>query len=74
MFSLAEADTPLRPDDVVIERDGARVLVDGVSLEYIRGATVDYHQELIRSAFRIIGNPQSDQGCSCGASFSIKID
>ncbi|KAF0286904.1 Iron-sulfur cluster assembly 2, mitochondrial [Amphibalanus amphitrite] len=74
VFSLADLDAPLGPDDVAVERDGARVLVDAVSLEYIRGATVDYHEELIRSAFRIIDNPQSEQGCSCGASFSIKIE
>ena len=74
VFSLSELDAPLGPDDVAVERDGARVLVDAVSLEYIRGATVDYHEELIRSAFRIVDNPQSEQGCSCGASFSIKID
>ncbi|XP_037073600.1 iron-sulfur cluster assembly 2 homolog, mitochondrial-like isoform X2 [Pollicipes pollicipes] len=74
VFSLAEAGAAPQPDDAVLERDGARVLVDHVSLGYIRGATIDYHEELIRSAFRIVDNPQSEQGCSCGASFSIKID
>ncbi|CAN7994377.1 unnamed protein product [Ixodes pacificus] len=62
-----------RPDDTLIERDGARVLVDAASLELLRGATVDYHEELIRSSFRIVQNPQAEKGCSCGASFAIKL-
>ncbi|CAN7995480.1 unnamed protein product [Ixodes hexagonus] len=70
-FTL-DAQAP-RPDDMVIERDGARVLVDAASLELLRGATVDYHEELIRSSFRIVENPQAEKGCSCGASFAIKL-
>ncbi|KAM7299375.1 iron-sulfur cluster assembly 2 homolog, mitochondrial [Ixodes scapularis] len=70
-FTL-DAQAP-RPDDTLIERDGARVLVDAASLELLRGATVDYHEELIRSSFRIVQNPQAEKGCSCGASFAIKL-
>ncbi|XP_003730625.2 iron-sulfur cluster assembly 2 homolog, mitochondrial [Strongylocentrotus purpuratus] len=68
-----EMDSEMTDDDRVFERDGAKVVVDDVSLEYIKGSTIDYHEELIRSAFSVIDNPGAEMGCSCGASFSFKL-
>lgn len=70
-FSL-DADAGVGPADVVFERDGARVVVDDVSLEYVRGATVDYVEEMIKSSFAIVENPNAQSGCGCGTSFAVK--
>lgn len=64
----------MNSDDLKFGPDDAKVVIDETSIEYISGSTVDFHTELIRSGFRIINNPKADGGCSCGASFNIKID
>lgn len=61
-------------EDRVIERDGAAVVIDETSLEFLQGSTIDFHRELIRAGFRIIDNPKAEGGCSCGVSFSVKLD
>lgn len=56
----------------VFERDGEKVVVDPDSFELVRGATVDYVQEMIKSSFAVVNNPQSESACGCGSSFAIK--
>uniref|UniRef100_A0A1A9VFN5 Iron-sulfur cluster assembly 2 homolog, mitochondrial n=1 Tax=Glossina austeni TaxID=7395 RepID=A0A1A9VFN5_GLOAU len=69
-----DLDTKRNEDDLEFGEEKAKVVIDTVSLEYCAGAMVDYHEELIRSGFRIISNPLAEQGCSCGASFALKMD
>jgi iron-sulfur cluster insertion protein len=58
------------PDDIMIERDGARVVVDPFSLGFVRGAEIDFVDELIGASFKI-NNPNITASCGCGTSFSI---
>jgi iron-sulfur cluster assembly accessory protein len=66
-FGLAEtADA----DDTVATRDGVTLLVDSISLDLVRGCSVDYVESLGGAAFRV-ENPNAASGCGCGTSFSI---
>mgnify|MGYP002820807943 CR=1 FL=1 len=68
-FSL---DTEPAPRDRVFDVGGARVVVDEISFEFVKGATVDYVEEMIRSSFAIADNPNAESGCGCGSSFVAK--
>ena len=57
-------------DDVVIERSGATVLIDPVSVNYMAGAEIDFVDDLIGSAFKV-NNPQATASCGCGTSFAL---
>jgi iron-sulfur cluster assembly accessory protein len=57
-------------DDVLIRRDGAAVLIDAVSLNYLAGSEIDFVDDLIGASFRI-NNPQAKASCGCGTSFSL---
>lgn len=66
-FELADA---VADDDHVTETDGVQLVVDGVSLDLVRGCTVDFVSSLGGSAFQV-SNPNAASGCGCGSSFSI---
>jgi iron-sulfur cluster assembly accessory protein len=57
-------------DDLVLEGDGQRVVVDSVSLPFLAGATIDFSDELIGARF-VVDNPNATSSCGCGTSFSI---
>ena len=65
-----DLDRTERPDDVVIEREGARVLVDTVSLDFLGGAELDYTEALMGAHFAV-RNPNARSSCGCGDSFSV---
>jgi iron-sulfur cluster insertion protein len=66
-FGLAEA---VEPDDATAERDGVILAVDPVSLDLVRGSTVDFVENLGGAAFQV-ANPNAQSGCGCGTSFSV---
>lgn len=57
-------------DDLVIEKSGATLLIDPVSVQYMEGAEIDFVDDLIGAAFKI-NNPIASSSCGCGTSFSI---
>ena len=57
-------------DDLVLARDGATVLIDAMSLDYMGGSEIDFVDDLIGQSFQI-KNPKAIAGCGCGTSFSI---
>jgi len=57
-------------DDFVIDRDGALVVIDSVSLPFLEGAEIDFVDDLMGQAFQI-NNPNAVSSCGCGTSFSI---
>lgn len=63
--------TPTRDaEDVVLERNGARVYIDPVSMSFLKGAEIDFVDELMGAAFRV-KNPNATASCGCGTSFTI---
>ncbi len=58
------------PDDLLVERDGARVVVDPVSLGFLQGAELDFVDDLIGAQFKL-NNPNVTAACGCGTSFSV---
>lgn len=57
-------------DDLVISRDGAVVLIDPVSVNYMAGSEIDFVDDLIGASFKV-KNPQAKASCGCGTSFSL---
>jgi iron-sulfur cluster insertion protein len=56
--------------DIAIERDGAKVVIDGMSLMYMLGCEVDYVEDLTGAYFRVT-NPNATASCGCGNSFAV---
>ncbi|AUD78037.1 iron-sulfur cluster insertion protein ErpA [Kangiella profundi] len=57
-------------NDMAIEQDGVKILIDALSFQYLMGSEVDYTEGLQGSRF-IISNPQAKTTCGCGSSFSV---
>ncbi len=66
-FDLADAP---EAGDLVVEEGPATVLVDEVSLDFLGGAVLDWHDSLMGAHFKVV-NPQAVSGCGCGTSFAV---
>jgi iron-sulfur cluster assembly accessory protein len=65
-----DTDRSQEPDDVVVRRNDATLLVDRVSLAYLAGSEVDFVDDLIGASFRV-NNPKAKASCGCGTSFTL---
>jgi len=66
-FDLVQA---RESDDLVVKRGGATVLIDSSSLDFLKGAEIDFADEMIGASFKI-HNPNAKSSCGCGTSFSV---
>lgn len=66
-FSLDEEQNE---DDFVVEKNGISILIDSMSMQYLQGSEIDYHEDITGSGFSI-KNPNAQTTCGCGSSFQI---
>jgi iron-sulfur cluster assembly protein len=60
-------------DDEVVEQSGVRVVVDAFSVQYLKGAQIDFIDSLMGGGFTVI-NPNAAKSCACGQSFDTSFD
>ncbi len=63
-------DDEMAEDDTLIEKNGVQVLIDAMSLQYLKGAEIDYKDDLSGARF-VIRNPNAKTTCGCGSSFAV---
>lgn len=63
-------DETVNEDDRLFERNGARVVIDEVSLELLKGSEIDFVEDLMGAYFKV-ENPNASSSCGCGSSFAI---
>lgn len=60
----------MQDDDLVLSKEGAKVVIDPISLEYMGGSLIDFVDDLMGQSFQI-KNPNATASCGCGTSFSL---
>lgn len=63
-------DEAVNEDDRLFERDGAKVVIDEVSLELLKGSRIDFVEDLMGAYFKV-ENPNATSSCGCGSSFAM---
>jgi iron-sulfur cluster assembly accessory protein len=64
-------ETETAKSDTTFEQGGQKVVVDDVSLSFLKDCEIDYHEEMVKSSFRVVKNAMADTSCGCGTSFSV---
>ncbi|MDD5037330.1 MAG: iron-sulfur cluster insertion protein ErpA [Methylococcaceae bacterium] len=63
-------DETINDDDTQVEKNGVKVLIDSMSIQYLTGAEIDYREDASGSQF-VIRNPNASTTCGCGSSFGV---
>ena len=63
-------DESVTDGDTVVEKEGVKLLIDPMSIQYLTGAEIDYSESLEGAQF-VIRNPNAQTTCGCGSSFSV---
>jgi len=70
-FRLEPGEIEPKGDDIVIQQEGARLMVDELSMTFLEDCEIDYTEEMIRASFSVVKNKLADSKCGCGSSFSV---
>lgn len=70
-YGMALDDSEPEKDDEIVVADGIKIFVDQLSLQYMRGAIVDYVDDVMGGGFKI-ENPNAKSTCGCGSSFQAE--
>ena len=70
-YGMAVSEGEPEIDDVVVYKNGVKIVVDGKSVKYLDGAIINYKEDGLMSGFKIV-NPNAEKSCGCGSSFSVE--
>lgn len=73
LFDIETSENINPSDDIIVQRDQFKIVIEKEVLPYIRGSQIEYEESLIKSSFKIT-NPIAESKCGCGASFSIDFN
>lgn len=73
-LNLENDSSLISSDDIIFNFQDEKIVIDKLSLNFIKGSTIEYIDSMIKSGFYIKENPTADQSCSCGTSFSPKLE
>jgi iron-sulfur cluster insertion protein len=63
-------DQSRKADDLIFECDGVTLVIDEVSLDLVKGAEIDFVEDMMGASFQV-RNPNAASSCGCGSSFSV---